>query len=291
MTSSQLLLNFTVHRLKNDITILSVFNDKVLVSCSGLSQLYINSLGGRHLSTITINDNDKLLGATWTPYGNIIYSSLTTRKVWVMSESSKVIATHDEMGSECYCVSNNIIYFTNWGPGLYQSTDDGTSWSLVFKVTYLLNCLSMIKVTTDHNDDFWMLDYVKYNNDGIYNLLVYSVDRRHSDGNVTIKNMKVTTADNKHLDLLYSRLSYDGSKNIFISDWKNKAVHVLLTNGQYHCKLLSSRHLKNPPLILAVDKKSQLLYVGQANGIVEVFMLTYGNEGDQYIGIDTSFLN
>ena len=288
MTSSQLLQNFTVDQLKSwSVDILSVFNDKLLVSSAyilGLSklvsrydfsQLFIYSREGRHLSTITTNNNDRLLDAMWTPRGNIVYTTCNSNKVVVMSESGKVITTHTQMADpRCLSVSSdNIIYLADYETGVYQSTDDGVSWSLVFKPTDGWHCWRVIKVTTDHSDDFWTLEHSDNNN---WHLRVYSVNRKRSDGNVTWRDINVSTTDGKHIDLSGSRLSYDGNMNIFLNDWDNKAVHMLSVNGQYHCQLLSSHHIKNTPYILAVDKECQLLYVGQDKSVVGVFKLTYG---------------
>ena len=266
------------------VTILSVFNDKLLVSYGGsllgLSQLFIYSREGRHLSTITIHNNDKLCDATWTPRGNIVYTTLYSNKVVVMSKSGKVITTHTQMTEpRCLSVSNDdIIYLADSETGVYQSKDDGVSWSLVFKSTDGWHCEQVIKVTTDHSDDFWTLEQSDNNN---HHLGVYSVDRRRSDGNVTWRDINVPTTDGKHINLSYnSSLSYDSNMNIFLSDCDNKAVHVLSVNGQYHCQLLSSHHFKNEPLRLAVDKERQLLYVGQMWSVVGVFKLTYGDGGD-----------
>ena len=158
MTSSQLLRNITIDQFEGwNVNILSLFNDKLLVSGSGLSQLFIYSREGRHLSTITTSDNDKLCDATWTPRGNIVYTTLDSNKVVVMSESGKVITTHKKMTSpQRLSVSNDdIIYLADWETGVFQSTDDGDSWSLVFKLTDEWHCRQVIKVTTDHSDDFW----------------------------------------------------------------------------------------------------------------------------------------
>ena len=284
MTSSQLLTNFTVKKLKGfGVTILSAFNDKLLVSCGGvfgLSQLFIYSREGRHRSTITTNDNDELFDAMWTPRGNIVYTTLDSNKVVVISESGKVITTYTRMTEprDLSVSSDNIIYLADSETGgVYQSTDDGVSWSLVFKSTDGWRCIQVIKVTTDHSDDFWTLEYNRDSNN--YHLRVYSVDRRRSDGNVTWRDINVTTTDGKHIDVSCSSLSYDGNMNIFLSDFNNKAVHVLSVNGQYHCQLLSSLHIENEPWRLAVDEERQLLYVGQWDGVVGVFKLTCGEGG------------
>ena len=278
MTPSQLLTNFTVKKLKGwRVDILSVFNDKLLVSGGGRSQLFIYSREGRHLSTITTKNNDKLWDATWTPRGNIVYTTCGySNRVVVMSESGEVIATHKMTELRCLSVScDDIIYLAD-ETGVYQSTDDCVSWSLVFKSTDGWHCGQVIKVTTDHSDDFWTLEYSDNNN---YHLRVCSVDRRSSDGNVTWRDINVTTTHGEHIDLSGSRLSHDGNMNIFLSDYNNKAVHVLSVNGHYHCQLLSSHHIKNKPCRLAVDKERQLLYVGQREGVVGVFKLTYEEGG------------
>ena len=282
MTSSQLLQNFTVDQLKGwyrDVNILSVFNDKLLVSREYLSQLFIYSREGRHLSTISTNNNDMLYDATWAPRGNIVYTTNRSNKVVVMSESGKVITMHTQMTEPRYLSvsSDDIIYLTDSKTGVYRSTDDGVSWSLVFKSTDGWHCWQVIKVTTDHSDDFWTLEYSDNKN---YHLRVYSVDRRRSDGKVTWRDINVTTTNGNHIDLSCSRLSYDGNMKIFFSDCDNKAVHVLSVNGQYHCQLLSSHHMKNTPCRLAVDKERQLLYVGQTENVVGVFKLAYGDGGD-----------
>ena len=197
-----------------------------------------------------------------------------------MSESGKVITTHTRMTSpqRLSVSSDDIIYLADSKTGVYQSTDDGVSWSLIFKSTDGWHCWQVIKVTTDHSDDFWTLERSDNNN---WHLRVYSMDRRRSDGNVTWRDINVPTTDGKYIDLSgYSSLLYDGNMNIYLSDCNNKAVHLLSVNGQYHCQLLLSHQIKNKPCRLAVDKERQLLYAGQARGVVGVFELTYGDGGE-----------
>ena len=284
MTSSQLSLSFTINQLGFDkVKTLSVFDDKLLVSFSNLTQLFIYSREGRHLSTIPTNIEDWLMDVTWTPRGNIVFTTCITREVVVMSESSKVINTHKQMKNPgLISVSDDsVIYLADWQTGVYQSSDDGASWGLVFNSTAGWHCWQVIKVSTDYSDDFWTLEASDNKN---YHLRVY---RRYTDGKMTWRDIDMTwrdidvpITDGKHIDLSGSRLSYDGNMNIFLNESNNNAVHLLSMNGQYYCQLLSPHHLENKPYSLAVDNVRQLLYVGQEKGLVKVFKLTYGDNGE-----------
>ena len=262
------------------INILSVFNDKLLISCEGLSKLFIYSLEGRYLFTIKTHNNDNLLDAVWTPRGNIVYTADNDHRVVVMSEFGKFITAHTHIKCPRYLSvsTDGIIYLAGYKTGVYQSTDDGINWSLAFKSTDGWSSWQVIKVSTNHgdDDDFWTLEKSGNN----YHLRVYSLDRRSSDSKPTWRDINIPTTDGKKIDLLDSRLLYDGNMNIFLSDWENKAVHVLSTNGQYHCQLMSSHHIKNNPYRLAVDSERHLLYVGQSGqrwGLVRMFGLMHGD--------------
>ena len=118
------------------VDLLSIFDDKLLISYDNLAELFIYNREGRHLSTIKTNNNDKLYDATWTPRGSIVYTS-RSKNVVVMSESGKVITTHTQMTEPRFLsvLYDNTIYLANWKTGVYQSTDDSVKWSLVFKST------------------------------------------------------------------------------------------------------------------------------------------------------------
>ena len=275
--------------MNNFVDILSVFNGKLLVGSTLFPLLFIYSHDCRHLSNITIIDSDNkasmLRKAMWTPRGNILYTTWKllpnyhrTCSVVAASESGKVIATQTHMTCEALLsVSNeNVIYLADDFGTVYQSTDDGISWSVVFKSTDGLKLLQVIKATTDHSDDFWILGWSeKYK----HHLLVYTMDRSHLNGKVTWRHVNVSTTDDKHIDLLSSCsiLLYDGKTIIFVSNCK-KTVHVLSLNGQCHSQLQSLHNFENRPYSMAIDKERQLLYVGQ-KGFVKILKLKYGNEG------------
>ena len=285
MTSCELFLNFKVSELeRNKVNILSVCHDKLIVSSTGLSKLFIfNHLSGRYLSTITIKDDDILWDATWTPRGNIVYTTWDTDKVVLMSQSGKIIATNKIADPACLSVStNDVIYLVDFQKGVHKSTDDGVTWRLVFKS--LNNCYQAIQMTTDNDEDFWVLQCC---NEDL--LRVYSLDSSNSNSEPAWKNISVPHTmdgrqwnslgtDKDHHDLKvnlnYSRLSYDGNRNVFLSDWNNSAVYVLSVKDQSHSQLLSSKDISRP-CRLSVDRDRQLLYVGEADGTVKVFQLTY----------------
>ena len=260
--------------------------DKLLISDEGFNLLFIYSREGHHLLTIRTNDNDQLYDATWTPKGKIVYATCNNNKVVVMSESGKGnTTTHTHLRAKYFSISSdNIIYLATMQSEVYQSRDDGISWSLAFNSPDGWRCWQVIKMSTRLNskNDFWALAQSMYYTD---NLCVFSVDRRHSDGNVTWRDVNVTAAYNEQINLTPSRLEYDGNMNVFVGDWYKKAVHVFSAKGQYQCQLMSSHHIKNRPERLAFDKERQLLYVGQGDKVVEMFKLTYGNEDSCSVGV------
>ena len=272
MTSIQLLSNFTLVQQDDllSVSILSVSNNTLLISYILSSHLFIYSREGHHLTTITTDERVLLCDATWTPRGKIVYAACEGRVV-VMSESGKVITKHSHIKTPqlLSIAYDDAIYLADRYTGVYQSTDDGFSWNLVFNSAGGWHCLQVIKMTSNHNEDFWTLED---NGDNKNHLRVYSVDRRRSDSNVMWIDKTIIATDGIYIDLSYIRMSNDGNMNIFLSDQYNKAVYMLSMNGQYHCQLLPPHRLKDTPLRVAVDKERQLLYVGQYK-TVEVFKL------------------
>ena len=75
------------------VNIMSVFKEKLLVSCRWSSKLFVYSIEGCYLLNMTTIDNDQLLDATWTPRGNIIYTTEHNIRVVILSEFGEVILT------------------------------------------------------------------------------------------------------------------------------------------------------------------------------------------------------
>ena len=167
-----------------------------------------------------------------------------------MSGSGKIIITHSLMTAPlCFSVSNDdIIYLADSEIGAYQSNDDGITWNLVFKSINEWHCEQVIKVTTDLSHDFWTLESRIHYSYHHFQIHVYSAVKARFGSNVTCRDINVLITDGRQLDLsTYSRLSYDGNMHIFVSEFKNEAVHVFSVTGHYQYHLLSARHLQNIP--------------------------------------------
>ena len=240
-----------------------------------ISQLFIYSREGHYVSAIKIEDYP--FDATWTPRGNIVYTIYNSSEIGavvVISKTGKVIKVNDHIIKPRYLsVSEDIIFLADMHVGVFQSTNDGALWTLVFVSHEGWLCNQVIKVTSDtyNRHDFWTLEFtVSKLRLGVYNLDIWS-----PYDNVTWQEINVTKADGQRIELHSSKLSYGGEGHIFLNDLFKKEVHVFLVNGRYLGQLLSAHQIRTKPETLALDKERQLLYIGQGLGVVGVFKLPY----------------
>ena len=259
--------NFTIFQLlihNHLFGILSLYSDKILIGDYSLSKLFVYSRDKRHL--LTIDCEQPLSDAQWTPHGNIVYIT-TSRILKVVKESNEVIATHTHIKKpfSLSVSADKIIYLTDWETGVYQSTDDGISWDLVF-----LNSIDgwhfwrVIKATVDHIDSFWTLNCQSI----IYcHLQVY---KKRPDGLWVSANF--TNLKGMHLILTtHDYLSYDGRISFLVSNWNKNAIDILSVNDNCH---LWSSYFMYFPQRLVVDMERNLAYVGSKRALY-VFKLKY----------------
>ena len=270
INSSQQLFRFTVNEMpSNLIKILSMSEDKLLIS-SGLISFVFNHQG---VCLSNLSYNEQIQDATWTPSGYILCATTKTKEVVVLSRNSSIIKSTRMPYPFAFSVSHDIIYLADYDTGIYQSHDDGLTWSFLFNITSGWRSKQVIKVYIDHVGEFWTLEEFTASTRKIYRLSVYSLNRTSSDCIMAWREIKFPST--VHIDLEDSKLIYDGNTSILLRDYHRQAVHVFLVNGQYQCCLLPPATFKNnKPFSLAVDKEHNL-YVGQLNGIVQVFKLIY----------------
>ena len=171
-------------------------------------------------------------------------------------------------------LAHSCMYVADYVRGVYQSTDDGVTWSLVLKLLQLADdwrCMHAVEVSSDGNTDVYWTVEVLDSNKGEYRLRVCTVDKRQTGNHVTWRD--VTLLSDVTLDWV-NNLAYDGHTNVFIRDFVNKAVHVWSVSGQYERQLVSQ--LANQPVHVAFDsQRGHVMYVGQGSGKISVFKLTY----------------
>ena len=277
VSSAELSFSFIVNQLKSEVVdILAVFKDKLLIGRKRSSQLFLSSQDGKCIKTFQLK-NDGYIHASWTPRGNIVYTTSSSKRVTVMSKSGYIIKHTAMTEPQDISVSNGFIYLADAKAGIYQSTDDGISWNFVFKQSDGWLCRQVIKVTNDNSDEFWIQERGNIISRNAHLRIYSEADKQQTQHGFAarLKDISLKTPDGRKINLVDSRLLYDGYNNVYLNECDNKAVHLLSVNGQYHSQLLSPNHLKNQPYRLALDKGCRLLFVGQRWGVVEVFKLIY----------------
>jgi hypothetical protein len=277
VTSAQRKRNFTVEQVKGGkcgVTVLSMSSDgQLLVGQYQDRQLHVYSGEGSHVTSINLLDGDTLLEAVWTPRCHIVYTADNSSNVVVMTQRGDVIAQTNTLVPFRLSIStDDVIYLADYRTGVYQSIDDGVTWSHVFNVDDGWHCVQVIKVSSGSNTQvFWTTEMLSADATK-WRLRVYTVDKRKVDDNVTWRN--VTLPSHVTVNLQQSKLAYDGYTNMFVTDYHNKAVHVWTVSKQYVCQLVSSQQLVGSPRRVVVDsQRGHLMYVGQGGGTVGVFEL------------------
>ena len=261
---------FSVNQFANvhGVTILSLSKNNVLVGEFDFHLLLIYSSEGHYLSNITISG--KLMDASWTPKGYIVYTTYDSNKVEVIREYGDIISSK-QMGSPRHLsVSNDgAIYLSDENAGLYESKNDGFSWDLILKSTNGQSFQKAFKVTNETKDDFWI--YVQTTEAKPF-LVVYSREKTLSNGTI---NMSISWKAEG-----FSMLFQNDGNTVFtwnIEDEITVAVHT--EPGQIHCQR-SLYSLNRGMLVTSIflDGKNRRLYVGYRSYEVQIFQLTYSNK-------------
>ncbi len=176
-------------------------------------------------------------------------------------------------------VSDNAMYVSN-GTAVYQSTDDGVTWTHVFDISEFSEwkCRQALKVANKDEkkrdtDDFWLVE--KEGTKDHYQLRRFNVDSRNS--HVTLLNVTIPAmlSDCVQYGLHEKKIAYDGNWTIFVPC--SASVHTWLVTGQYDRQLVSLATFtdNNEALCVAPDIANHILYVGQKHGGVIAYNLLY----------------
>ena len=267
-TSTELSHEFSITPLKGswEMSIMSLRRDKLLMGHGkSRNKLFVCNLEGAHLLTIAVRH--ALRDAQWTHRGNIVYST-DIESVAVMSEAGKIMRKVEMKSPHLLSIFNEIIYLADGDLGLLQSKDEGVAWNVVFKPPDGWRCWHVIRVTADGNrDGYWTIEYKE--ND--WRLRIYNLLKKHSS-TLSWKDIDLSLPFNRRINVTNSKMSYDGSKTVLVTDSLNKTVHALSLDGQYKCELLP---LALTPYSLAVDTTRLLLFIGLETNNVQVYSVIH----------------
>ena len=273
LLSAKFLRKFPLDQsIGDNAEILSLLNDKLLISTHLISYLLIYSQNGSYLSTCATDNGDLLMDATWTPSGFILYST-NNNKIVKMAYTGILIKRHGVATPYIFTVSNdNVIYISCGYKGVLQSTDDGGSWSVVLKEESNWSCWQAFKVTSENGEELW----IKTVKNRTYHLRAYKMINGSPLDENQWKNINANFSENNMNNILSrSAITYDSNNNIIINAIRQKTIYVLSVIGKYGYQLLSSDHFKHKPNRIAVDRRSLLMYILQDNSTIEVFQLQY----------------
>ena len=251
--------------------IFAVRSDGTLLICD-MQKLHIYNFD-RYVLTIDVYNNETIRAVTWTPHDNIVYVNLRNEVV-TTSKFGQIIKinTHIRLPQIFSTSQDNIIYLYSFGGKLHKSTDDGVTWLIIFGFNYK-GIIQIMNLYTDNQKTlFWSLTFIQETSS--LHLCEHTLSNDARDKNVTLSNINVTTQNGKQVLLSKtSSLTFDGEKNIFVSE--ETIVHIFSTNGAYLFELFSVDILRLSIIGLHVNSINNSLYVGYRHGDVQIFDLKY----------------
>ena len=256
INSVELSHQFTVAEMAaNNVDILSANNSELLISSTGHSTLYIYTLNGNLVSAIKISDH--LCDAKWTANGHIICSTSNTHMVFLVSRSGEIIARNQMTFPQYLQVVGNNIYVADWEEGVFHSADGGYSWKNLFTSAHGWRMKQVLCV----RNEYWTLEW-----SGAFSVRVYF---QQGDDKFLWHDVGRKTSRGSFIDLKDSKMACDVYDNIFVTDFRNGAIHLFKASREYKCQLLSI----NAPWCLDIDCQNHVLIVGQSTGVISVYHL------------------
>lgn len=280
----------------------AISDDIMLVSCNRVKLpvsffIYkvINATSAALLTTVNqvIAKNDSLLDAALSPSGHIVYTTIHTQEVVIITSTGLVITRHIMTQPMYISVSpsDNAIYVATANASVHRSTDEGQTWQQVYH---------------NSNGSIFVCQAFKVFVKGMDGVLIQEVQGRtniepryrslrvfalNSDGTVYVHSelsqmmsfppgMMRSGEKNPHPKMVCNCFTYDNRGNIFYQEYVRGDVHVrsIETPGADWIQLiLPSDDITYQTLRGAVlDTKHRSLYVGQQHSNqLDVYKLNY----------------
>ena len=261
----------SIPQLENrEVYALSVWNEKLLVGHYRGKSIIMYNDTGNYIDTIALSANGKqiLYDAVWGRFEHIIVANGTANSVQVYSISQKNIIKETQMKKPSkFSVFNTSILLADNEDGVFQSTDDGITWSHVFQIpdnTAGWQCWQVMRADTKEiADNYWVLE----KNKALFRLRIY-----------TSKKLKASDVDvNNYVNLLNTNMAFDGKSAVLLCDYNKSAVHIFSANGEHQRQLIADNNdgLIENPWRLYIDRNKKLFYIGMGSNVLKIYTLTY----------------
>ena len=256
---------FPLRSPKYPIAKLAVRGNKILIGELYCTELFLYDVNGKFLSTLKLGA--RVFDATFTPNGNIICSKMHNSEVIVMSEDGEIVHSKHLQSPRCISVSaDGIVFVTDAGIGVFQSRDNGCTWSCVFNVTTSSwNCWQTIKIRNDQGEAHWLLEV----QDEVYRIR----ERTKCGDQIIIRSLAMKIPNGTDVSKTCTRMVYNDDRSILLLDTKNSSVHSFSVNNCQHEKQLLGSNDITRPTMQAIDNKNKLLYIGQEDGTLKILKL------------------
>lgn len=290
-TAGNFVRDITIERWKNQLNILSLTNGQMLLASLGADELFVYLTDGSFVSTIELpsGNNEGLVDAAWTAKGNIVCAMGDKKSVLLLSPNGDLMSKTKLNHPLSVDVSaDGVIALADWETGVYQSTDDGTTWTHVIKSAAGKTAWHVIRVPVDtHVVHWWVLEYddnERFDDAIKRRLRVYTTDTRNKTDVDKVPCREVEFPE--HLSITDKdgcRLVYDGQETIFMTLKSQRAVHTFSrVTGLYDRQLLSRKAFDSDNFLISIavenpdDDGHVTLYIGQCwRGEIRTFLLTY----------------
>ena len=250
-----------------EITMLAVKNNKILVGEPNCTELFIYDDKGKLLNTIKVGTI--VCDAAFAPNGNIICST-PTLGLLVMSEDGKVMQQKFLTSPRDISVSSDgEVFVTDSSEGVFQSSDNGNTWCLIFGVS-ISSWMSWqtLKLRNDQGEIvYWTLEVLQNENN------CRIIERALSGDLIATRLLSMKIANGTDISKSYTRMVYNEDHSVLLIDTKNSSVHSFSVNNYQYEKQLFGKNEINRPTMHAINKKSNLLYIGQEDGTLKIFKL------------------
>ena len=256
--------SFIIEELKDtNVGFLSVFNGSLLCGQRSHRTVYIHQT-----VTSTVEVHDRLYYAIWTANGDIIYTTDYNHDNMVVIKSVGGVEKLRVNVSEptTISVSSNGSILVASTDGVLQFTYDGIKW----KWNILISSSDgwMIRNAIDFSDKrsdiiIWTREW-KSSND--FRLCKYKMTKGKSDSSVPCELLSLQQPNRKLIPLSEVNMLYDGTNVVVSSRYTNGEIFLFSVDGVCIRKSISIDY----SFLLALDRMTKMLYVGQKLGQVSI---------------------